>query len=110
MPIKGDGEKGKRGVDTTIGDHHKVTTKAILNHRKLPQGYYKNHPKLSETTTRSPQKPSQTTIGDHHKVTAKAIPNYRKPPQSHRKRYPKQLETITRSLQDHHHKATSRSP
>ena len=55
----------------TIGDHHKVTAKAIPNHyRRPPQSHRKSHPKLSETTTKSPKTLSQT-VRNHHKVTAR---------------------------------------
>jgi hypothetical protein len=66
----GDHHKVTEKAIPTIGDHHKVTVKAIPNHMRPPQGHCKSHPKPLETTTKSPQTPSQT-IRNHHKVSAR---------------------------------------
>ena len=59
------GRKKKRGKNTTIRDHHKVTVKAIPNHRRPPQSHCKRYPKPLETITRSLQ-------DYHHKATSRS--------------------------------------
>ena len=103
----GEGGKGKRKAKTlpletitrslqkpsqTIGDHHKITAKAISNHRRPPQGHHKSHPKPSETTKKSLQMLFHT-IRNHHKA-----------PQDHHHK------TTTKSSQDHHHEIHHKSP
>ena len=113
-PIRGEGEAIAKGEkrplsetttrllqkpSQTIRDHHKVSTKVIPNHWKPPQGYYKNHHKPSETTTKSLQMLFQTIKPSQGHCKTIII----KPPQGHRK------TIIIKSITSHH-EITARLP